>query len=291
MKDKIRKAIGYVRVSTEEQSKDGKFGIEVQTEGIKNYCRENNIFLQKIVVEKGSGAKERPLMNELVFGADTTNPPFDLIVVFKNDRIARDMKLFFYYKYVLEKKCIKLECVQDQFSNGIEAPIANLYDSMMQFVAEQERKNITMRTSSGRIAKAKKGGYAGGNIPYGYEAIEHKLEINQSEAKVVKLIFETYDNTDKVSESVKAVNELGYVSRNGKEFSYFTVRSILSNRMFYEGLYRYGELGYVKGEHQPILETSTNIFEHEEERIQKEIELEEKGEIYDGTKAKNLQSW
>ena len=50
------------------------------------------------------------------------------------------------------------------------------------------------------------------------------------------------------------LNDLGYVSRKGKRFHPSQIRSIRDNRPVYEGMYKYGDMGYVKGVHDPILE-------------------------------------
>ena len=69
-----KKAIGYVRVSTEEQGADNKFGVAVQKKAINEYAKENGYEIVEMVVEKQSGAKEREKMNEIAFG-DLCNPP------------------------------------------------------------------------------------------------------------------------------------------------------------------------------------------------------------------------
>lgn len=279
----MKKAIAYIRVSTEEQAAQDRYGSKIQKEAIHKWADKNGYIIVKDVQEKMSGAKERPLMNEIVFGEDTTNPPIDAVIVFKNDRIARDMKLYFYYEYVLNKKGIQLLCVQDDFLNGADSSVATLYKAMMQFVAEQERKNITIRTSSGRLAKARQGGYAGGNTPFGYTAKNKKLIVDQRESKIVKLIFECKEergmNTKEVLDHIKMVHP-EMVGRNGSELSYFTVRSILANKPVYQGLYKYGNMGYIKGEHEAILPVSDQ-FVKEFEKFEEQVQDEKDGSFYE----------
>lgn len=45
----------------------------------------------------------------------------------------------------------------------------------------------------------------------------------------------------------------GYRTRKGKRFQPSTIRGILSNRPFYEGKYKYGDMGWVQGVHTPLL--------------------------------------
>lgn len=128
-----KKAIGYVRVSTKGQE-DG-YGREVQEEAIRNYAAEHGYKLIEIRYETESGAKERDVLNDICYDNDGV---YSAVIVFKSDRVARDMKLYFYYLYLLERRNIELISVEEDF--GGDAVLANVYRAMMLFVAEQERK-------------------------------------------------------------------------------------------------------------------------------------------------------
>ena len=160
------KAIGYIRVSTEEQSADDKYGIEVQKQAISDYANRNDFEIVCWLTDTISGAKDnRPELDKILYNADQL-PAHEAVIVFKNDRVARDTKLYFYYFYTLEKRNVKLLSTEEHFSEGDD--FANIYRSLLMFVAEQERKNIALRTGRGRSLKAQCGGYSGGNKPYGY---------------------------------------------------------------------------------------------------------------------------
>lgn len=154
----MRNAIGYIRVSTEEQGSDDKYGIDTQKQAIQAYASANGYGISSWCIDKISGVKDnRPEFDKILY-----NPPsgIDAVIVFKNDRVARDTKLYFYYFYTLEKKNIKLLSTEEHFREGDD--FANIYRSLLMFVAEQERKNIALRTSKGRSLKARCGGYSGG---------------------------------------------------------------------------------------------------------------------------------
>ena len=105
----FKNAVGYVRVSPVEQADDDRFGIDVQKQEILLYANNNGYNVVDWKIDKISGAKDdRPALNEILYGEEVSNPPFEAVIVFKNDRLARDTKLYFYYLYTLEKKGIKL---------------------------------------------------------------------------------------------------------------------------------------------------------------------------------------
>lgn len=244
--------IGYIRVSTEGQTGDDKFGLDVQRQTIEEYCASRDMNIVRWVSDEGeSGAKERPGFDEIVYG-DVSNPPYEVVVVAKTDRVARDINVYYYYKMLLTKKNIKLISIAEDF--GQFGVFSNMLEAFTLCVAEMERQNITKRTSSGRKAKAKTGGYSGGRAPMGYKVVDHQLVINEDEAPAVRFIFDNKRNGNTMLGTVKALNEAGYKTRNGKEFVISTVQSIWNNENTYLGYYKYGKDGeWVKGDHEPLI--------------------------------------
>lgn len=248
----FKNAVGYIRVSTEQQAKDEKFGIDVQKREILLFANTNGYNIVDWKIDTMSGAKDdRPALNEILYGG-VTNPPIEAVIIFKNDRLARDTKLYFYYYYSLEKKNIKLLSTREEFAEGSE--FANIYRALLLFVAEQERKNIALRTGRGRSIKASCGGYSGGRCPFGYAVQDGRLVIEPREAEIVKLIFDRYDKKTPMLKIAEDLNAEGYRTRKGTTFQAASIRSIIQNRPLYEGMYKYGKgMNWVKGVHEPIL--------------------------------------
>lgn len=245
----MKHAIGYIRVSTTEQAADDRYGIEVQKAEIRKYCADKGLILVDWVIDEVSGAKDnRQGLDSLLY----EDIDVDAVVVFKNDRLARDTKLYFYYLYVFEKKGVELLSVREDF--GENGEFANIYRALLQFVAEQERKNIALRTGKGRRMKAVCGGYSGGRPPYGYKAVDGQLVINEKEAVVVRHIFEAWNRMGKYLCVADELNRQGIRTRTGSVFCASTVKAVINNRRLYEGYYKYGTRDWVKGIHEPILE-------------------------------------
>lgn len=243
----LKNAIAYIRVSTEGQAEEDRYGKDAQRLAILDYAEKNGYGIVKWVVEVGSGAKERPLLEEIVYGNDVENPPIDAVIVYKNDRVARDTKLYFTYLYFLERKGVKLLSTQEEF----EDEFANVYRALLQFVAEQERKNITRRTMAGKEAKALKGGYIGGRVPFGYAAIGGRLEIVPGNAEIVRIMFQLHDKGYSLNSISDYLNERGYTN-DGASFTKDKIRGYIQNRKTYEGFIKlHGE--WIKGIHEPII--------------------------------------
>ena len=191
------------------------------------------------------------MLDSILYGQDVSNPPYEAVICFKSDRVARDIKLYFYFLFLLEKKGVKLISVNEDFNDN--DPLVNVQRALMIFVAEQERRNIAMRTKAGRDLKRAKGGYAGGRCPYGYVATHGVLVANPAESPVIKMIFEMRENQKLPLQAIcDYLNGSGIKTKDGNSFFPMTLKKILDNKPFYQGMVKYnGE--WVKGEHEAIL--------------------------------------
>lgn len=249
----FKNAVGYIRVSTEQQADEDRYGIDAQKQAILLYANNNGYNIVDWKIDEVSGITEnRPALNDILYGDNITNPPFEAVIVFKNDRLARDTKLYFYYLYTLEKKNIKLLSTKEEYPEGSD--MANIYHALLLFVAEQERKNIALRTSKGRSIKAQCGGYSGGRCPYGYKVVGGRLIINEDERPIVEYVFSENSKGTPMLTIADNLTEQGFRTRKGTKFQAKSISSILKNRPLYEGMYKYGkDMNWVKGVHEPIL--------------------------------------
>ena len=254
-----KRAYGYIRVSTKQQAGEDRMGIEAQKQSITEYADRNGYNIVKWYVDEISGVKEdRPKLNEILYSDLPVQDKIEAVIAYKSDRIARDIKLYFYYLFVLERKRIKLLSVSEQFGDD-ENGLATVFRALMLFVAEQERKNISMRTRAGRKVKSGQGGYSGGRVPYGYTVVDHRLEINKEEADMVCSVFSMREAGSTMHEIAETLNQRGYRTRRGGLFCTSNIQSILGNQKTYEGYYKYGDSGWVQGEHDPIFRIDNGL--------------------------------
>ena len=248
----MKRAVGYIRVSTDGQAGDDRFGIDVQREQILKYAQENGFEIMEWFIDEGvSGVKEnRPALNCILYG-DVENPPIEKVIVAKSDRIARDIKLYFYYKQLLYQKDIELVSVSEDF--GEMGAFAGILEAFVMFAAEQERANITRRTQAGRVLKASRGGYSGGRAPYGYTVKNKRLVVVPEEAEAVREIFKMHERGCTLQAIADEMNARGLKTHRGGIFRTSTIQTILGNRKTYEGYYKYGKTDWVVGQHEAIL--------------------------------------
>ena len=115
---------------------------------------------------------------------------------------------------------------------------------------------IRAKMQRGRRAKAEKGGYAGGRVPFRYSCQRHtkQLIINESEAKAVRELFllavSHPDMTYREMAAILAAH--GHTGRNGKPVSVSLAYNILQRADFYLfGRYSYAGIEVI-GRHPPL---------------------------------------
>ena len=249
----MKNIIAYCRVSTAGQTGEDKFGLDAQREQIEDYCRKNDLNILDWYIDEGiSGVCDnRPALDKILYDDEFKNPPYEAVVVAKSDRIAREIKLYFYYEMLLSKKNVQLISVVENF--GDFGAFSGILKSFTLFVAEQERVNIQKRTSGGRKIKASKGGYSGGRVPYGYEVTNGVMTIKDSEEEIVRKIFEMHAQGVGLLQTANKLNDMGFHTRKGGQFYASNIKSIIENEKTYRGFYKYGGADWVKGQHEPIL--------------------------------------
>lgn len=255
----MRQAVAYMRVSTTGQVGEDAFGLDAQKEQIINYSKANDIQIVDWFADEGvSGADpHKPGLDAIVAGA-ATNPPVEMVITAKNDRISRKVEYYYAYKIKLQEVGIKIVSVAEDFGrDGMFTPIL---EAVTAALAEVERGMITARTSGGRKVKASRGGYSGGRTPYGYTVDKNirGMVINEEQAKVVRLIFDMKEKGYTYQHIVDELNSKGYTNKSGGKWSISSVQVILGNEQTYRGMYKYGkEMNWVKGVHEPILKVQS----------------------------------
>ena len=176
---------------------------------------------------------------------------FDILLVFMFDRIGRiaDETPFVVEWFV--KNGIQVWSTQEgeqRFDNHIDKLLN--YIRFWQADGESEKTSVRTRTSLGQLVE--EGRFKGGNAAYGYTLVKsgrfnkrrhevYDLRINESEAAVVRLMFDKYTKEGLGSWRIaNHLNEKGYRNRKGDKWVQPSVRAILTNPT-YTGILRSGE--------------------------------------------------
>jgi len=235
----LTKLVGYCRVSTDNQKEEGT--IEIQEKALKQYTEKNNFELIKIFKDEGvSGSSElenRAGLAEL-FNFIETNEGIEGVLIFKLDRLARDLYIQEHLIKKLELLNIKLLSIKEKNLDSKD-PMRKAFRQFMGIVSELEKAFITMRLSGGRINKASKGGFAGGVVALGYNTKNKKLFIDEEQAEIIKLIFKMkrYKKMG-LREIARELNKKNIPTARGKRWYAGTIKYILENPL-YKGIAHY----------------------------------------------------
>ena len=185
----------YTRVSTSMQI-DG-YSLDAQKSRMKAFCEYNDYEIAGEYEDAGKSGKSiegRAAFNRMLEDIKDGKDEVSFVLVFKLSRFGRNAADVLATLQTMQDFGVNLICVEDGIDSSKEA--GKLMISVLSAVAEIERENIRIQTMEGRMQKAREGKWNGGFAPYGYKLVGGKLEINEEEAKAIRIIFEQYVNTD-----------------------------------------------------------------------------------------------
>lgn len=234
--DAMVRAALYVRVSTEEQAQEG-LSIDAQLKALRQYCRDHHYEIAETFVDAGESARtdKRPGFQRMIAGAKQKPKPFDVILVHKMDRFARNREDSAVYKALLRKELgIDVVSMTERFD---DTPTGKLTEGIMEVIAEFYSANLAHEVLKGMREKAERG-QALGLAPLGYRiAPGGKFEILEDEALVVRWIFDSYVvkqlGLNRIARFLRE-NGLTEFGRAGGKFRWSAqgVKVILTNRTY-----------------------------------------------------------
>lgn len=248
MKKKIRVAI-YVRVSTQEQAKEG-YSIQEQIDRLTKYCEAMGWEVYKVYTDPGfsGGDTNRPGLQAMI--KDIKKGRVNKVVVYKLDRLSRSQKDTL---NLIEDEFLKtgVDFVSMSENFDTSTPFGRAIVGILAVFAQLEREQIKERMAMGKEARAKEGKWNGGqNSPLGYDYIDGELIINAFEALQVKEMFELASQNVSSYKITELFNEKGYNTRYGTWES-STIRRSLRSKV-YLGYTKYNDT-WNKGTHDPII--------------------------------------
>ena len=225
---------GYIRVSTEKQVKEGE-SLAEQRRLIEEYVKLNKLSLYKIYSDEGisGAAPDRASLENLK--RDANRDLFQTIIFCSLDRFGRSARdLLNNYEY-FEKRGIALSSIKEKIETSI--PSGRFLRTVLGAVAELEREMLRERTTSGLMARLKKGMRPIGRIPYGYRWDRKKKTFKTvpAEKEAYLSAVDLYLKAGKsVTEVAGILNEKSYRTRQRERFTRASLVNIFKNR-FYKG--------------------------------------------------------
>ncbi|MCT4686590.1 recombinase family protein [Vallitalea sp.] len=208
------RAYALYRVSTEHQDE------ELQRKSVRDFCSRHKIQLIQEFTEKDvSGYKtkleDREELGKILARA-TESRDFDILLVFKHDRIIRRSEEWLMIVKMLSSRGIKIIETDTEEEINNDTHESTIINFLKGWSSEGESVKISQRVKASFDMRNAMGQFLGG-IPFGYKVVETNetnlkgkyisdLVIDKREAHVIRFIFDLYINHN--MGTVKIANEL-----------------------------------------------------------------------------------
>ncbi len=216
----VRRAVGYIRVSTDMQATDG-LSLDAQTSAIEQFCSMYGLRLEQIHRDVLSGGKsDRPglqaALRDLQKGVD-------VLIVLKFDRLSRSIKHFceLYETYFQSGE---KELVAIRESIRLDSSLGRALVSILLVFAQMEREATAERTREA-LRHMKECGYFHGKAPYGFMKVprndgsRYKILVeNPDEQRTMSRIKSWLDSGDRIPELVRKLNAEGVPPPRSKKW-------------------------------------------------------------------------
>jgi DNA invertase Pin-like site-specific DNA recombinase len=210
----------------------------------------------------GREAENRAEFQRLI--RDSDKQIFDVVIVWKLDRFARNRYDSAHYKSILRKNNVKVISATEAISDGAEGV---LLESLLEGLAEYYSLELGVKVSRGQTENALKTRHNGGIVPYGLMVNEEQqYQPDPLTAPVVREIFERYAAGDSVADIRETLSERGIKTKTGgSQLNFNSIRNMLQNRK-YLGEYRYGKT-IVPDAYTAVI--SQELFDRAQDRLEK----------------------
>ena len=220
-------AVIYARYSSDSQREES---IEGQIRECTAYAKKNGITIVKHYIDRAISAKtdNRPQFQQMI--KDSDKKLFDIVLVWKLDRFARNRYDSARYKTQLKKNGVKLVSATEIISEGPEGIIL---ESVLEGYAEYYSADLAEKVVRGQTENILKGRCNGGRGPFGYTLdSERKFHIDPLASPFVLESFRKYRNGLTMKEIRDWLNENGIKNPVGGAFTYNSVEHMLKNRRY-----------------------------------------------------------
>ncbi len=221
------RALGYVRVSTEGQVKDG-VSLDAQQAKIRAYCEVNDLALVNIYADEGLSGKRadnRPALQEALRLLHTGKA--DALIVYKLDRLARCTVDALEIAQSLDKHGASLHSLTEKLDTG--SAMGRFFFTLVASLAEMERGIIAERTSAAHAHKRSKG-EATGHAPFGWKLAADgiSLEAEENEQETLAIIERLQALGQSQQAIVDELNKLQRPTKHGGKWQRSNLRSVLT---------------------------------------------------------------
>lgn len=220
------KAVIYARYSSDKQTEQS---IEGQLRVCYDFAERNGYsiiheYIDRAVTGKFDNRAQFQKMLE-----DSKKQNFEAILVYKFDRFARNRYDSAVYKRTLRSRGIKVVSAMEFISDG---PEGILLESMLEGWAEYFSADLAQKVKRGMRESVYKGHFIGGRIPYGFNIVNKRYEINETEAEVVRRTYEMFLSGKTIKEISTRFNSEHLTNKKRQPFTHHQIYDLLTRPIY-----------------------------------------------------------
>jgi site-specific DNA recombinase len=221
----MKEAIGYIRVSTEQQTDEG-VSLEAQKAKIAVWCQTNDYELVHIYVDAGISGKSIDKRTGLQAALSAAKKD-SALVVYSLSRLARSTKDCISIGERLKKKGCDLVSITEKIDTG--SAMGEFFFTLMAALGQMERKLIAERTAMA-LKHKKDNGEVYAPVPFGYSAIDGRLVELEAEANIVAEIMRKRATGSTLTEIATDLNNAGIAGKKGGRWFASSVRYLINRQ-------------------------------------------------------------
>lgn len=218
----MKQAIGYIRVSTEQQADEGVSLVSQRTK-IEAWCELNDYELAAIYEDVGISGKTIIKRPQLQIALKEIKKDMAL-VVYNLSRLARSTKNCIEIADLLKNRGSDLVSLTEKIDTS--SAMGEFFFTLIAALGQMERKVIGERTKAA-LAQKKAIGEKYAPVPFGYRDTDGKLEVVQREAQIIAEVFQKRESGHTLQSIAESLNQQGIIGKQGGKWYASSVRCIL----------------------------------------------------------------
>jgi DNA invertase Pin-like site-specific DNA recombinase len=234
----MERCVIYARCSAQKQA-DRDLSIPAQLDAARARAAAEGWEVVREYIDEAESARtaDRPAFQRMIADARRKPRPFDVIIVWKFSRFARDRYDSVVYKRTLQKHGVRLLSLNEHIDDG---PSGMLMEAIFEALDEHYSASLAVDTKRGMRKNASLGFHNGGVTPTGYriertgnETSPKGILVPDPEyAPIIRRIVTDYLDGLGAKAVAVSLNDEGLRTRRGKLWTTQAILSILRNETY-----------------------------------------------------------
>ena len=219
--------IGYIRNSriTQENS------VEVQNKLINDFCENNRIKLDKIIIDEGiSGSGEKTKMRD---GYNSIiemihNQEIDTLVVISISRWGRNLGEIYKSVQLMESKGVKFLSIKENIDTSTPYGrftinlLSSLYEMELELIKDRVKDTLKMKKDNGKVYS---------KTPFGFDRVGDDLVENKKEKRLLNKIVRLKENGLSYGDISKYLTKNRHKTKSGGKWTRENVYSVMKTHL------------------------------------------------------------